>query len=600
MATSSQIPLRKVGTTSCVHHGGMLELFCEECTQLACMLCLSSEHKGHVLCALSEIIPQKKQDIKNFIDQNENVELALIGKSINEIDGHLKENITNFAKLSNQLKNQTKKLKEDLDRLTSEPLCNFREMERNNSKMLETYKEDLEKYNKKLKEQVSACKIALQRGCSILIYDTAGEISSVGNSPVMPTLGTAQFTPNIYAENLMKQALGTACTSGPQRKAFQLQGNLKSTTEPGDLSRLHNQKESQTRAVDKQDSPMVLSLHSKHEFSVTDKKEGSPNVAVSKQRTAKSSSDKEDRSPYIPGLKQQTNQEYSVIARQKALRAMDSKTKPAIHEATVIDEWVSSCPIGSICPGTDGRMWTCCSTRPTLTLLDRKGVVVREIHHNARTTTISAAVTTNLWMCDDKHNVLELVSDQLIHRFTTKETPGCLCITSCSHVVVGMPENITQFTRAGTIVRTTESRVGRPVVNSPFRIAECPVTHNLAVIDRNADGKEGKTHVVVLDKKLKKLFVYSGEVPRTSLEAERVWSEPFSPLSVVYDSHGNLVIGDCANNLHLLVSGRGEFIRVLHKDIDCSWAAGMDEKDILWVVFGGYNAKLIQYSSFLK
>ncbi|XP_021361222.1 uncharacterized protein LOC110455418 [Mizuhopecten yessoensis] len=75
--------------------------------------------------------------------------------------------------------------------------------------------------------------------------------------------------------------------------------------------------------------------------------------------------------------------------------------------------------------------------------------------------------------------------------------------------------------------------------------------------------------------------------------------KPFYPRGVVYDSVGNLIIGDYHNNRVLLISGGGEFLRVIHTDTGGSWAAGIDREDVLWAVFGYscQDVKLLQYSS---
>ncbi|XP_033744323.1 uncharacterized protein LOC117330211 [Pecten maximus] len=269
-----------------------------------------------------------------------------------------------------------------------------------------------------------------------------------------------------------------------------------------------------------------------------------------------------------------------------------------LSETKVVEEWRSPCIILSVCPTTDDQAWT--KDYKTLILLDMKGTVIQKVTHKARINDISLSPTTHrLWVCDRENDILELASGQLTHRFRTKEEPRCFCVTASNHVIVGMPKHISKFTTQGQMVLTTMVvGTGKPLVCTPWRITECPVTHNVAVIDfsNEDDGGDGNKHVVVMDTNFQELFVYRGDIPST-YKTSQTGGEPFDPCSVVYDSVGNLIIGDCNNDRVLLLSGGGEFLRIIHTDTNWAWAVGVDRKDVLWAVFRGGNVKLLQYSS---
>ncbi|XP_021378306.1 tripartite motif-containing protein 2-like [Mizuhopecten yessoensis] len=211
-----------------------------------------------------------------------------------------------------------------------------------------------------------------------------------------------------------------------------------------------------------------------------------------------------------------------------------------------------------------------------------------------------SSTTNTLWVCDRQNNITELVSGRLVQRFRTKEEPQFICITASNHIIVGMTKHISRFTTKGTLVRSSLAEgTGNPLVCRPYRISECPVTHNVAVadLDSTGNGGEGKPHVVVMNTDFKELFVYDGEVPHTYQQTSQSEGEPFIPYSVVYDTVGNLVIADCNNNRILLISGRGEFLRLLHTDDHWTQAIGVDREDVLWAVFGLNKVKLLRYSS---
>ncbi|XP_021374697.1 uncharacterized protein LOC110464014 [Mizuhopecten yessoensis] len=561
MATSlykGQIPSRTKGQTTCFHHKGrQLDIYCEECQELACTKCLSTVHKKHPLCDLSEINLQKKQDIQTFINKTEKADMVQIDKFITATDEHLKDNASNFEKLSHQLKTQTNKLKHDLDLFTTQTLSLYQQMDEDNTKLLQTYKQDLEMYSTQLKQQVQECKIALQRGSDIQIYDTGCEVQFTVPLPVKPTLSTASFISNQNHQAYLEQALGILNISGQGHGQALLDHHFSvgSSAGQGPLSTQHQQHQSN------------LKVRASSTQQKSEPKEKTPSTQQRSERR-----------------KDVTSPVYTLLAQTK-----------------VLGEWESPWHITSVCPITDGQVWTSYFCSNTLTLLDRKGKVIQEVTHNTRIIDISLSPKTNtLWVCDKENNITELVSGRLVHRFSTRQTPQCICITASNHVLVGMVKYISKFTTKGTLVHTTLSAGTRKaLVCRPYRISECPVTHNVAVTDKDSkdDGGEGKPHVVVMDTDFKELFVYDGEVPHTYQPTSQSGGEPFSPRGVVYDSVGNLVIVDSNNNRILLISGRGEFLRFIQTGDNPPQAVGVDREDVMWAAFGFNNVKILQYSS---
>ncbi|XP_033725703.1 tripartite motif-containing protein 2-like [Pecten maximus] len=264
-------------------------------------------------------------------------------------------------------------------------------------------------------------------------------------------------------------------------------------------------------------------------------------------------------------------------------------------------KWKSPYYISSICPTSDGEAWTS-DYSETLTLLDRKGTVIQMVTHKAVINDISLSPTSHrLWVCDSRNNIMKLASTgQLTHRFRTKKLPKCICVAACSDVIVGMVKHISKFTTRGQMMLSTMTAgTGKPLVCTPHRITECPVTHNVAVIDFNDrdDGGDGNKHVVVMDKDFKELFVYRGDILTTYKQTPKTGGKPFYPQSVVYDSVGNLIIGDSDNNRVLLLSGGGEFLRIIHTAREGTWAVSVDKEGVIWAVFSGVKVKLLQYSS---
>ncbi|XP_069103861.1 uncharacterized protein [Argopecten irradians] len=197
---------------------------------------------------------------------------------------------------------------------------------------------------------------------------------------------------------------------------------------------------------------------------------------------------------------------------------------------------------------------------------------------------------------------MELVSGELTHMFTSNEAVFCICITSTDYIIVGTDKRLSKYTTQGKVVlssRVTET--GDPVVYSPIRITECPVTHNVAVVDPRLKcygGDDNKCIVAMERNNFKKLFTYTGEIP--SKQTQQSGDCPFNPCCVSYDSKGNLVIGNYENRKVLLLYQSGEFLRIIHTaSTKKPTSLCLDRRGQLCVAFG-QNVKLLQYTSMYR
>ncbi|XP_033747357.1 uncharacterized protein LOC117332524 [Pecten maximus] len=347
-------------------------------------------------------------------------------------------------------------------------------MEEDNAKLLQTYKRDLETYRTDLEQKVQECKKALQRGSH---FNVGYDIHYPVNIPLQPTLGMATFTPNRTPGECLKKALGEVTISA-QSQGRVPHGNDRLVGSSGERLSTTSQQPSQ-----KFQTPPV------------------------QQRSKKR---KEEFGPI-----------YTLLTKTKQFR-----------------EWTSRCQISSACPNMDDQLWTCDNYRDSLTLFDREGNTIQEVKHDTRIWDISLSPITNtLWACDWEHNISELVSGRLEHRFSTYEKPECICITASNHVIVGMAGQISKFTTKGELLPTTSATAaGEPLVSLPYRVSECRLTHNLAMIVLNDESVccDGNQHMlVVMDTHFKELFVYDGEVPDTYQPTSQSGDKPFEPRDVV-------------------------------------------------------------------
>ncbi|XP_021344628.1 uncharacterized protein LOC110444584 [Mizuhopecten yessoensis] len=245
-------------------------------------------------------------------------------------------------------------------------------------------------------------------------------------------------------------------------------------------------------------------------------------------------------------------------------------------------------------------MWTSDCLTTKLKRLTCQGDIQDQIRSRFHIRDNSVSPTTrNLWTCSE--SVEELISGKLTERFKTNDEPRCLCVTSDEHILVGTKHRISEYTPDGKPGITTEiSLFKKAVVCSPWRISQCPLSDNVAVVDRDEekDGGKDKPAVIVLDRQLQHLYRY-GESQHNSMTN----CQCFDPWDLTYDSQRFLVVADYKNkHLHLL-SGDGQYLRLLHTDIDCPRAVCVDTEGVLWAVFGLVSmtyqkVKRLQYTGF--
>ncbi|XP_069102273.1 uncharacterized protein [Argopecten irradians] len=518
---SATIPVRLKRQTTCgPHKGRQLDFYCEQCQEPVCPKCVTSLHKGHLFCDLSEITPKKEEKIRQFLDRTASSELVEIEHYIASANTLLKENDSTFEILAKQLTSQTERLKQDLEKVTAETLSFYQKTKEDNAKLIQKYKQDLGMCSKQLKQQMEECKTALQQGSRIDIYDTECEVDFWLHLPVKPMLRTACFIPNRNPRNHLELALGTSVDSG-QMSTLRF--------EDRSVSSSHGQGQSYT-----------------HQRPDETKKK--------------------------------------VVISAKPL----TMTK-------VLEMWKSPFDIDFICPITDDQAWI--GYKDTLTLLDRKGKVIQEVTHKAYINDISLSPTTHrLWVCDRGNSILELVSGQLSVRFRTKYQPRCSCVTADNHIIIGMHKHVAKYTTQGQIVLTTEvTGTATPLVCSPWRITECPITNNVAVIDdsNKSDGGDGAQHVVVMDTELRELFMYRDDILNRYKETPQTRGYLFDICAIVYDSQGNIILGDWVNDKIHILNGDGAVLRII--PTTGVWAVGVSSQSDLWNVDIYNNVTLLQY-----
>ncbi|XP_021349587.1 uncharacterized protein LOC110447922 [Mizuhopecten yessoensis] len=286
-----------------------------------------------------------------------------------------------------------------------------------------------------------------------------------------------------------------------------------------------------------------------------------------------------------------TNELMEQAIGKVGLTRSDEIPGPSEDQISVVREWEAPCNTRCICPiEDDDGAWTCDYSN-MLTYLTSQGKTKQQIKSPVPVIDICVSPKTqNLWACSNIDNrVIELVSGKFTGRFYTLDKVRSICVTKCDEVLVGMKCKIEKYTTEGKLHSTITTAW------SPRRIVQCPVSENIAVVDRDdaGDGGKGNPHIIVMDKNLRKSFQYGRPE-----HASRTGRRPFDPIDVAYDTRGCLVVGDCENGCLHLLSGKGQYLKLLHTATEGAWPVGVASDGLLWARFGVYSSKqvkLIQY-----
>ncbi|XP_021354647.1 uncharacterized protein LOC110451113 [Mizuhopecten yessoensis] len=270
-----------------------------------------------------------------------------------------------------------------------------------------------------------------------------------------------------------------------------------------------------------------------------------------------------------------------------------------LDQPTVLTEFKSPMECTALCPTPFGT-WLSEAESKVLLLVDFQGQIRQKVKHSCDITNISTSrKTDNMWFCCAGNKTIYEVascSNTPVAVFETESCPTCLCINKDEQVVVWtkdpdfLHERVFIFTTAGKVIVST-CPLGQEAwpVRTPFTIAQCSLTGNLALLCRGSTSDEESRGIIsVYNEELTLLFPYTG--------TDDVSGEPcFVPWTAVYDSKGHLIVGDEQGNKIHLISGTGQHLRTIRFGVQTdNLALGVQSDDVLWLCFysGGKSGKL--------
>lgn len=287
------------------------------------------------------------------------------------------------------------------------------------------------------------------------------------------------------------------------------------------------------------------------------------------------------------------------ISKRNQLFRNQSLDKPE-----VVAEFKVSLLINSICPTADGNAICGSKFGNRLTVYGPNGDTLQFIGSKLLETISDISMSPLdhcVWLCvNEDCSVVKVESERdLVTQFYTEQNPWCLCVTRERKVIVGFADSLVLYSLEGKKLRVKrKDKSGKDIVSHPQRITECPVSRNIAVLDKgwNFLAKD-KPFIIVFDMNLNLKFRYNGVAVAPGTKASS--SPTFQPRDVCYDVDGQLLIADKNKNAINVVSESGQHIRTLLTDEWKPVSLGVQTDNTLWAVFTNdkkCRVKLLKFS----
>ena len=155
--------LKKVPLYCSLHEGKELELYCETCEELICLLCTVKKHKDHQYDLVSDAFEQQKAEITASLELVE-MQLETINKAIGQIERQSKAVKANMEDVEDEIKKEIEKLHNILELRKAELLSKVNEEGQKKLKRLATQKDEMETVQTQLVSCLTFVKESLKRG----------------------------------------------------------------------------------------------------------------------------------------------------------------------------------------------------------------------------------------------------------------------------------------------------------------------------------------------------------------------------------------------------------------------------------------------------
>ena len=155
--------LKKVTLYCSLHEGKELELYCETCEELICLLCTVKKHRDHQYDLVTDTFDRQKAEIVASLEPV-NVHLETTKKAIKEVDSQSKAVKANMAAVEADIDKEIDKLQGVLEVRRAELKANVKEVGQEKLKNLATQKDEIETVQTQLVSCLSVVQESLRTG----------------------------------------------------------------------------------------------------------------------------------------------------------------------------------------------------------------------------------------------------------------------------------------------------------------------------------------------------------------------------------------------------------------------------------------------------
>ena len=155
--------LKKVTLYCSLHQGKELELYCETCEELICLLCTIKKHKEHHYDLVSDIFEEQKAKITASLEPVE-MQLETLNEAIAEIVVESNAVKANKEEVEAEINKKTQELHNKIDARKAELLSELKEETERKIKELSIQKDELEVLRIQLTSCAAFVKESLRRG----------------------------------------------------------------------------------------------------------------------------------------------------------------------------------------------------------------------------------------------------------------------------------------------------------------------------------------------------------------------------------------------------------------------------------------------------
>ena len=511
---------RTLGQDTCSFHPGQqLTSHCRECGTLVCVECvMDPQHRGHIFQKIKECLREPVTRIERYISKIDKVLLSAVEKEFTETQKEKNERIVKHAKTVKDLNDQGTKFKTDIDAQTESMVSEMDTELQNANKLLDKHMDSLASLKKYLTEERKKYVDIIKSGSEILKFDSGSELLSTNKEkeiPKHPIIPSLKHTVCDDADKLIRKALGFLVDMNKSVK-----DSSKVVTKPTDQLQAPPSDSSKvvTKPTDQLQAPPSDS--SKVVTKTTDQAQVPPSADM--QLTCF-----DNTSPHYdsvtPVTKDTAWTRVPIYDESDKTYYCNIKLSLITNTGKVLRHMQTE--------NNNKIVWICIQPR-TGTLYGGFG---DKTIRNINTTT---GKTTTILQCQYMPRLIKVTSDDhvLVGTWQNKESV-------CKY----KPKN-TNILKSKQLVSTSTEKY------KVWDIDHSPSTGRV-VISCNDAG------VVVLNSDLTQIHRFTG-LPGDS-------RKKFVCDTAVFDSHSNIVIGDCRNKDIYIVDGEHyNLVRVLHTDSD--------------------------------